>query len=312
MEPKVEYPHSTRSASFSTVPSPIRASPLSISQVTVSEPQYLTVIAPKQDIDHAEITPIHYEPDFPFKYNNFIYRLSLPTDISGGLGDADESRKLKQPGCVPIPAGTREFILRLSNPEAEGMHQETRVQNEVGILTLASAALRQIKPTVVSHVFGWGGASREHLGWILEELMPGVPLAETFSKTMSLDQKKRMLAQIARLLKTLQDYPLPENIKGWGGVTFDDSSAIVSASMTSVGTGPWHSLEDSFRGRLKVLLTKADKNPYIQGWRANGVRERLDAFIEHGLSAQFSDLMTKQDRAIVHGDFSGFLYFLFA
>ena len=95
-------------------------------------------------------------------------------------------------------------------------------------------------------------------------------------------------------------------------MTFDESSAIVSASITSVGTGPWYSLEDSFRGHLKVVLTKADKNPYIQGWRANGVRERLDVFIEHGLSAQFSDLMSKQDRAIVHGDFSGFLCFLFA
>ena len=141
------------------------------------------MMAPKQDIDRAQITPIQYEPDLPFKCNNFINRLSLPTDISGGLGDAEKSR-LKQPGCVPIPAGTRAFILRLSNPDAEGMHQETRVQNEVGILTLASATLRHIKPTVVPHVFGWGGARHEHLGWILEELMPGVPLVETFSKTM--------------------------------------------------------------------------------------------------------------------------------
>ena len=185
-------------------------------------------MASKQDIDQAEITQIQYEPNFHFKYNNFIYRLPLPTDILGGLGNTDESRKLKQPGCVPIPAGTREFILHLSNSDAEGMHQETRVQNEVGILTLTSAALRHIKPTVVPHVFSWCDASREHLGWIVEELMPGVPLAETFSKTMSLDQKKRMLAQIATLLKALQDYPLPENIKGWGGATFDDSSAIVS------------------------------------------------------------------------------------
>lgn len=312
MEPEVEYPHSTRSASFSTVPPPPRAPPLSISQATVSGPALSNHDCSKQDVEQTKITPIQYEPDFPFKYNNFVYRLSLPTDISGGLGDADESRKLKQPGCVPIPAGTREFILRFSNPDAEGMHQETRVQNEVGILTLASAALRHIKPTVVPRVFGWGGASREHPGWILQELMPGALLAETYSKTMSLDQKKGILAQMAGLLKALQDYPLPESIKGWGGVTFDESGAIVSAPMTSVGAGPWPSLEDSFRGRLKVALTKADKNPYLKGWRANGVRERVDAFIEHGLPAQFSDLTSKQDKTIIHADFGGFLIFLFA
>jgi hypothetical protein len=184
------------------------------------------------------------------------------------------------------------------------MHQETRVQNEVGILTLASAALCHIKPNVVPRVFGWSSADRDHLGWILEELMPGEPLAETFDKAMSLDQKKGILAQMARLLKALQDYPLPKSIEGWGGVTFDDSDAIVSASMTTVGAGPWPSFEESYRGRLKVALSKADTNPYLQGWGANGVRERVDAFIERGLTAQFSDLTSKQERTIIHADFS--------
>ncbi|KAI1149491.1 kinase-like domain-containing protein [Nemania diffusa] len=252
-------------------------------------------------IDQTKITPIQYEHDFPFKYNNFVYRLSLAIGISG---DVDGSRKPKHPGCVPIPAGTRDFILRLSNPDTEGMHQETRVQNEVGILTLASAALCHIKPNVVPRVFGWSGATPDHLGWILEELMPGAPLAEAFDKTMSLGQKKEILAQMAGLLKALQDYPLPASIKGWGGVTFDNSGAIVSASMPSVGTGPWSSFEDSYRGRLEVALSKADVNPYLQGWRANGVRERVDAFIERGLVMQFSDLESKQNRSIIHADFT--------
>ncbi|KAI0098901.1 kinase-like domain-containing protein [Nemania sp. FL0031] len=257
-------------------------------------------------IDQTKITPIQYEHDFPFKYNNFVYRLSLAIGTSGGLRDVDESRTPKHQGCVPIPAGTRDFILRLSNPDAEGMHQETRVQNEVGILTLASAALRHINPNVVPRVFGWSGATRDHLGWILEERMPGAPLADAFDKTMSLGQKKEILAQMTGLLKALQDYPLPASIKGWGGVTFDDDDggAIVSASMTSVGTGPWSSFEDSYKSRLEVALSKADINPYLQGWRANGVRERVDAFIERGLAVQFSALKSKQDRSIIHADFT--------
>lgn len=43
--------------------------------------------------------------------------------------------------------------------------------------------------------------------------MPGILLAEAFSETMSLDQKKGILAQIAGLLKALQDYLLPESIE---------------------------------------------------------------------------------------------------
>ncbi|KAK0726542.1 hypothetical protein B0T21DRAFT_385758 [Apiosordaria backusii] len=194
--------------------------------------------------------------------------------------------------------------MRLSNADAEGMYQETRVQNEVAILTLASAALRHIKPNIVPRVFGWDGASQGRLGWILQDMMPGVPLDGVFSPTASLEQKTAVLRQMAAILKALQDYPLPKSIQGWGGLTFDSSGAIVSAPMPSVGAGPWSSLENSYRCRLKAALDKADKNPYLKGWRPNGIRDRVDDFIERGLSAQFSDLTSSQDRAIIHADFT--------
>lgn len=196
--------------------------------------------------------------------------------------------------------------MRLSNPDAEGMYQETRVQNEVAIFTLASAALRHIKPNIVPRVFGWGGASQGRLGWILQDLMPGVPLDDVFSPTGSLEQKTAVLRQMAAILKALQDYPLPKSIQGWGGLAFDGSGDIVSAPMPTVGAGPWSSLEDSYRGRLKAALDKADKNPHLKGWRLNGIRDRVDDFIERGLSTQFSDLTSSQDRAIIHADFSKF------
>jgi hypothetical protein len=44
--------------------------------------------------------------------------------------------------------------------------------------------------------------------------MPGAPLVEAFSETMSLEQKKGILAQMAGLPKAPQDYPLPESIEG--------------------------------------------------------------------------------------------------
>ena len=133
--------------------------------------------------------------------------------------------------------------------------------------------------------------------------MPGTPVDEAFG-TMNLQQKKQIFAQMADFLKTLQTYQLPESITGFGGVTFDEAGHIISAAMASVGTGPWPSYEASFKGRLEVALRNADGNPYIQGWRANGVRERLDAFVERGIPAQFESLTLKQDKVIVHADFS--------
>ena len=85
------------------------------------------------------------------------------------------------------------------------------------------------------------------------------------------------MAQMAGLLKPLQDYPLPNSIQGFGVVTYDDNGAIVSGLMTTVGARPWDNFEDSYRGRLEVTLTIADTGLYLQGWRVNSARLRIDA-----------------------------------
>lgn len=61
------------------------------------------------------------------------------------------------------------------------------MQNEVAILAPAADALRHINPPVVPRVIGWGGAGRKHTGWILQELIPGIPMGEAFGGAMSLD-----------------------------------------------------------------------------------------------------------------------------
>jgi hypothetical protein len=194
--------------------------------------------------------------------------------------------------------------VRLANPDAEGMHRETRVENEVAIISLATAALKDFEPHVVPSVYAWGSAAAESsYGWTVQELMPGAPVYEAFP-SMDLQQKKQILAQMAKLLKALQDYQLPETITAFGGVTFDENGRIVSAAMPNVGEGPWPSYEAFFRRRIEVAFRNADANPHVQGWRGNGIRDRLDAFLERGLSAQFEALKTKQDKSIIHADFS--------
>ncbi|OBT41101.1 hypothetical protein VE00_09325 [Pseudogymnoascus sp. WSF 3629] len=246
----------------------------------------------------AEVTPIQYDPECPFKYNNFVYRVYFNAPITA-TNDGPE-----QPGCVPIPNDTKELIFRLANPGAEGMIQTTRIENEVATIALASTALVGFVPRVVPSVYGWGSAAtKSSQGWILQELMPGASLDESFG-AMDLEKKRGIFAQMGKILKALQDYELPASITGFGGVTFDGNGYIVSTAMTSVGAGPWPTYEASFKGRLEVALRKADESPYIEGWHANGVRERLDAFVDRGVPAQFEDLDSKQDRVIIHADFT--------
>ncbi|KAL4927613.1 uncharacterized protein BDV17DRAFT_266088 [Aspergillus undulatus] len=122
--------------------------------------------------------------------------------------------------------------------------------------------------------------------------MSGIPLFDAFGD-MDLKEKEDVFAQMAGFLKALQAYQLPQNLT-IGGVAFDGNGDYVSTAMTSVGAGPWPSYESSFKGRLDAALSKADANPYVQGWRANGIRERLDALVERGFTAQFGSLSSKR------------------
>lgn len=251
---------------------------------------------------NAVVSPIEYDADCPFKYNNFVYRATLSSPIIS-TGNAERT----QPGCVAIPSGTTQFILRLTNPDAEGMNKRNRVENEVAIINLVSAALSHFDPEIVPSVYGWGSAAAESSqGWILQKLMPGVPVDAAFPD-MDLKGKRVIFAQIVQILSALQKYQLPESITSFGGVTFDAEGHTVSAAMTSVDAGPWPSYEESFKGRIQVALVEADANIFIQGWRANGVRERIDAFVESGLAPQFQSLSFKYQKGIVHADFSELL-----
>ncbi|KAK3299651.1 kinase-like domain-containing protein [Chaetomium fimeti] len=251
--------------------------------------------------EEADIVPVQYDPESPFKYNNFVYRVTLGSPV---LSSHASSRITPQSTCVPIPDGAKQLIVRLANQETEGMSMANRVENEVAIISLAAAALDGFQPHVVPRVYGWGSAApKSAQGWIVQELMPGSPLAEVLGE-MDLDQKRKTFAQMAALLKGLQSYKLPETITGFGGVTFDDAGRIVGAPMPTVGAGPWPSYEAHFRSRLEASLKKAQDNQYIKGWQPNRLRERLDKFISDGVPAQFHALSSKGDRVITHGDFN--------
>ena len=253
----------------------------------------------------ADITPIAYDAECPFDYNNFIYRLTL-SSATTSEDNTKETLMQQQAGCKAIPAGVTEFIVRLTNPNADGMNTENRVENEVAMINLVGAALSHYNPKVVPSVYSWGSAAAESSqGWMLQELMLGAPVDVAFD-SMDLQNKKAIFAQMVGMLSEMQKYRLLPSITGFGGLTFDSAGRIVSSRMTSVDAGPWPSYEEQYKGRLRVALARADTNPYIRGWQANGVRKRIDAFVDHGVHAQFLNLASKEEKVLTHADFSEF------
>lgn len=186
---------------------------------------------------------------------------SITTSFTASLCSAKTSEdkighKLRrQPGCTAIPDGMTEFVVRLTNSDATGMNTRNRVENEVAMINLVGAALNHYNPKVVPSVYGWGSAAAESSqGWILQELMPGVPVDAAFD-TMDLQSKKIILAQMAKMLSEMKNHRLPRSITGYGGLTFDSAGRIVSGPITNVDAGPWHSYEDHTRRGSRLPLS---------------------------------------------------------
>jgi hypothetical protein len=173
---------------------------------------------------------------------------------------------------------------------------------------LARAALAKlpkhaaIVPAV--HAYGLpktGTASPEAgFGWMMMETRPGVQLDERF-KTWSLDDKKAVVEEIAQIAAAIQTFPLPETVDSFGGLTIKDGKVVSGQPTVALG-GPWKTYEEFWVGLLEIELSQADGNPVLEGWRANGVRERVDKFLSQGVRGLLADV--EVTRVFCHGDLS--------
>ena len=206
----------------------------------------------------------------------------------------------RQPGTQAIPLRLDKFIIHLPNPNS-GYNSKTRVENEVASLSIARDALQAKFPGFIPRVFGWGSA-RHGQGWILQEYMTGSPLLEDFGQMNDAD-KACILSQIADLLSNFQLIELPTSIRDYGGLGFGLSGEYVSAPMSIMDTGPFPTYKDLVHATIQSKLDKADTDPQVKGWRANGVRARLEQFIAEGLPVVIKS-MGSFPKALVHADFS--------
>ncbi|KAI4138391.1 MAG: hypothetical protein LQ341_004689, partial [Variospora aurantia] len=215
-----------------------------------------------------------------------------------------QNQAQRQPGTHTIPHGLDAFIIRLPNPTS-GYNDQIRVQNEVAALSIARDALHAEFPGLVPRVFGWGSA-KDGQGWILQEHMAGSPLLDDFGQ-MNNKNKGFMLGQMAAVLALLQQYQIPSTIQGYGGLGFGPSGEYVSAPLSILDAGPFTTYEGLVKATIQSKLAKADTDPQVEGWRANGVRARLDKFIAEGLHVAMGNMGTFP-KVLVHADFNNFLY----
>lgn len=204
---------------------------------------------------------------------------------------------------IPIPKDVSNLVVRLPNPAAN-VNEEVRVENEVAAMALFRTALAPMGSSIIPDVYGWQNAGGDTKGYILEQWMEGQTLEEVFW-TLNFDSKRVVLKQLARIVKSMQEYQLPPTVKGHGGLRFDEREDIITGPMTSPYGGPFASVGQMYLGMLRSQLTASDRSTVLDGWRKNEVRERLDRFVAMGAERLVREI--QDDRPVlVHGDFCEF------
>lgn len=248
------------------------------------------------ELHRIEIKDINTLPRCNNNYIHMINFESLP------VADVHLSNS---PGTDPIPSGCTKAIFRIGNPEAMFNHA-VKVENTVPTMYLARQALSKHQFHIVPRVYAWsktGGPSGN--GWIIEEFMPGANIEPEFHGSLSGDVQRRVLRQVAEVLKLVQDFELPAAAAGFGGLAFDpanDGCVISGAFVIEPYTNPYPDMESFYRGMLQAQLDEADKT-IANGWREEGLRERIDAFAQGGLETLLSETLAADTRPnLIIGD----------
>jgi hypothetical protein len=181
------------------------------------------------------------------------------------------------------------------------LNEDVRVQNEVAAMCLARQALSTYKDRLIPHTFAWQ-SSAEGYGWILQEYMVGVQLDKAIHGLDS-EHKQDILHQIADVFKLIQNYSLPESVKGYGGLTFNESGEIITGPTTIPCGGPFSEFYEMYVQMLRRQLIETDTSELIGGWRRNDLRNRLEQFAASGIKERVLENSVAR-QTLVHGDFS--------
>ena len=202
-----------------------------------------------------------------------------------------------------IPDGVGDFVMRISNPESM-LNEKIRVQNEVAMMTLIRESLSQYNSALVPELYGWEPPSPTNngRGWTLIEFKSGEPVSDHFP-TLELQDKKIVLQQMAEILKCIQSFQLPESIKGYGGLGFDetDHSKIITGPTPISGGGPCGTLHELYAEYFQTQLAFAEQCDLVQGWKHTELPERIHNF-RQALPTLWDDRFNPRP-TLVHADF---------
>lgn len=205
-------------------------------------------------------------------------------------------------------SGVSTLVVKLTNDNAEETNQANRVQNDVAAQwiarqSLASAGMASLMP----NIYAWAAVATDEQtshGWVVSEFRDGVDL-DTQLPSLERAEKQAVLEQMAAILARIQQAELPKGANMFAGLAFDHDGTIMSGQAPQhMGDGkPLETYADRRMSMLRSSLDAASDSTIIEGWKENGVKDRIETFLNEGGPAKVLEGIDLRQKGIIHGDF---------
>ena len=230
--------------------------------------------------------------------NNHVYLVELANPTSDPLIGG-----VTKPFTSAIPANTSRLVFRIPK-DGVSLEDSVRVRNEVAFLALGRDALVSADASLIPRVYGWEDKTSPGSGfrWILEEWKEGEALTADDVEALDEETQRSVLDQVALLVKSFQEYRLPDSSRGFGGLTFDENGTISNTASTIPCGGPFATYADFLKAMCKWQLEASDRSTHLKGWRdMPALRKRLEALFSNGLDELLAKV-PEQQPTLVHAD----------
>ncbi|OAR01045.1 hypothetical protein LLEC1_02900 [Akanthomyces lecanii] len=267
----------------------------------------LQTILTKYGLKSDAVTPIAYSLQFPWPFNNFIYKVDVHEPASATHFPGT------QPGTAQAPEnGLSTFVLRMGNLAVTDLNHANRVQNEVACSALAREALIAAGlDSLVPKIYAWRPPKsleepeEQNFGWSICEFKSGKDLDTEFP-TLSTEDQQKVILQLADIYAALQKAVVPPTAYEFGGLSFDSHGNMVSGQTAMREGGPWATLSDFWTDKLRGALGGAKPTSFLRTSKKNGTPliQRVEQFLSEGGVTQVLRSVDTAQRCLIHSDFT--------
>ncbi|KAJ7272956.1 kinase-like domain-containing protein [Mycena rebaudengoi] len=229
-------------------------------------------------------------------YNNKVYLLKI-LPASG----APSAPRALLPGCVPLPSPTPDYLIFRTGRHTSQVPASRKFLNAVACLQL----IRENTDLPVAQPYSYDtSAAAEEDMWMVEGKLPGIAMDEVW-ETVDLAARAKMLESLADVLAKLKSLPVPKgSAYRFGGLTYNAEGKIaLTANCLGFNETPFVTAKEYYKAWIVEHWEDAKKNPHTEGWKIDGLNERIEKFIAERLDSALQCL-DNCEPLFIHADFT--------